>query len=199
MSGSRVVEDRTRQRRASEDSAPQKRETGTRVEFEQFLDRELEGLARYARILTGDRERAHDVLADSVLKAQQAWPRIARTDHPAAYVRRIITNTLVSQQRSWFSRSVSTTRTGTLPDRPVTPGTGRVDDRDELDGLLQALPERQRTAVVLRYYLDLDDDGIAAEMRCSVSAVRSYISRGLAALRTTPSPADDQEDRHGRG
>lgn len=174
-------------------------ETGRGVDFEQFLDRELEGLTRYARLLCGDRDRAHDVLTDALVKAQAAWPRITLTDRPIAYVRRIVTNTLTSERRSWFARTITLTRSGELPDTPAPAAGARVEDRDALDRLLQTLPDRQRTAVVLRYYLDLGDDEIAAEMRCSVSAVRSYISRGLAALRVERTPLTDQEDRRGRG
>lgn len=168
------------------------------VDFERFLDLELDGLARYARTLSGDRHRAHDLLAESMIKAQRAWPRICRTDHPVAYVRRIITNTLMSERRSWFARTVFVTRSGALPDRAVPGSAGRIDDRDELDRMLQTLPPRQRAAIVLRYYLDLDDNRIADELECSVSAVRSYISRGLAALRIDRATGANLEDGDGR-
>ena len=58
-----------------------------------------------------------------------------------------------------------------------------VDLRDELRGALERLTRRQRAAIVLRYYLDLSDTQAAAELDCSVTTVRSHISRGLAALR----------------
>lgn len=167
------------------------------MDFEHFLDRELDGLARYARTLSGDRERAHDLLAESMLKVQRAWPRISRTDSPAAYVRRIITNTLISDRRSWFARTVFLTTSGGLPERPTSGEAARVEDRDELDRMLQSLPPTQRAAIVLRYYLDLDDSQIAAEMHCSVPSVRSYISRGLAVLRISHSDQPRQENPHG--
>ena len=165
------------------------------MQFEHFLDSELAGLAKYARAVSGDRDQAHDLLAESLIKAQKAWPKISAADSQVAYVRRIITNTLISQRRSWVARHVFTTRSGDLPDRPLVGSTSSVETRDELDQLLRTLPPRQRAAVVLRYYLDLDDESIAAELQCSVSSARSYISRGLTALRITT--RNRQDERHG--
>jgi DNA-directed RNA polymerase specialized sigma24 family protein len=50
---------------------------------------------------------------------------------------------------------------------------------------LRALPNRQREALVLRYYLDLSEADIAETMGCSRGAVKSHCSRGMAALRET--------------
>jgi RNA polymerase sigma factor (sigma-70 family) len=49
--------------------------------------------------------------------------------------------------------------------------------------LLRTLPDRQRAALVLRYYHDLPDAEIGAALHCRAGTVRSLISRGLAALR----------------
>jgi RNA polymerase sigma factor (sigma-70 family) len=62
---------------------------------------------------------------------------------------------------------------------------GRIADRDEIWTLLRQLPERQRAALVLRYFHDLPDEDIASTLDCRVGTVRSLISRGLAALRAT--------------
>jgi RNA polymerase sigma factor (sigma-70 family) len=56
-------------------------------------------------------------------------------------------------------------------------------DRDALLRALAGLPQRQRTALVLRYFDDLDAAEIAAILGCSAGTVRSHLSRGLASLR----------------
>ena len=56
-------------------------------------------------------------------------------------------------------------------------------ERSEVIAALRALPERQREALVLRYYADLSEADIAAAMRISRGAVKSHTSRGIAALR----------------
>jgi RNA polymerase sigma factor (sigma-70 family) len=59
-----------------------------------------------------------------------------------------------------------------------------VADRRLLWQLLLTLPERQRAALVLRYFHDLPDAEIARALGCREVTVRSLISRGLATLRT---------------
>jgi RNA polymerase sigma-70 factor (sigma-E family) len=151
--------------------------------FEEFLDGELDSLRRYARLLTGSRDSAHDVLADALIKAHLRWPKIGRMQFPAAYVRSMVTNGYISERRSWRSRFIAATRSGELPEIAVAQASRSVEDRDQLEQLLMGLPQQQRAAIVLRYYFDLTDAAIASELQCSPGAVRSYISRGLSAIR----------------
>jgi len=51
--------------------------------------------------------------------------------------------------------------------------------------VLAALPPRQRTALVLRHFLDIPEAEGAAAMKCSVGIVKSTASRGLARLEQT--------------
>ena len=62
------------------------------------------------------------------------------------------------------------------------------DSPGELWDVLDRLTQRQRTALVLRYYLDLPEEEIAAVLRCRPSTVRSLVLRGLARLREELSP-----------
>jgi DNA-directed RNA polymerase specialized sigma24 family protein len=73
----------------------------------------------------------------------------------------------------------------------AAPGGAAVDPGAELtDSALwlavRALPDRQRTAVALRYLADLDHAVIAAQMGTTPSATRRLVSDALAALRTDP-------------
>ena len=66
--------------------------------------------------------------------------------------------------------------TSTLPD---------VSEREALRQALLALPIRQRTALVLRFYEDLSEAETAEVMRCRPGTVKSLVSRGKEALRST--------------
>lgn len=167
--------------------------------FDEFAAAELPALARYARVLTGDRQRAHDVLADALVSAQLRWKRIGAMEHPAAYVRRIVTTTFLGERRRWSARHVALTATGEAPDTAGSDPTTAVDDREQLAELLSALPAQQRAAVVLRYYLGLPDQQIADELGCAPVTVRSYISRGLAAMRISGGRLGVAEQRTGSG
>jgi RNA polymerase sigma factor (sigma-70 family) len=58
-------------------------------------------------------------------------------------------------------------------------------ERHAVVAALRGLPDRQREAIVLRYYADLSEAEIAAAMGISRGAVKSHTSRGMSALRTT--------------
>lgn len=155
--------------------------------FDEFLDAELDGLRRYAQVLTGDRQQAHDTLAEALIKVQSQWRRIEVLDRPLLYVRRVVTNQFLQERRSWSARMFRSMNPESLP-QPAAVGESevrRVDDRSELHTLLASLPGQQRAAIVLRHYLDLSDQDIAQILSCSAGAVRTYISRGFASLRLT--------------
>ncbi len=166
--------------------------------FDEFLNSELTGLRAYATVLAGDPHRAQDVLADSLLRAHVHWSRIGSMEFPAAYVRRIVTSQFLSESRRWSVRHIRPTRTGDLPDLAVPDPASVVDDRAHLARLLATLPDRQRAAVVLRYYLDLSSDEIAAELGITAGAVRTAISRGLATLRITATDDESSGDAASR-
>ena len=50
--------------------------------------------------------------------------------------------------------------------------------RPEVLAALEALSDRQRTAVVLRHWLGMTEGEIAEAMSCSVGMVRTHINRG---------------------
>ncbi len=56
--------------------------------------------------------------------------------------------------------------------------------RDEMWRALQLLPQRQRAAIVLRFYEDLSEAATAEVLHCPVGTVKSLVSRGLARLRS---------------
>ena len=57
---------------------------------------------------------------------------------------------------------------------------------DAVRAALAALPPRQRTAVVLRYFLDLDVYDTARRMECGEGTVKKLTQRALLALRRDP-------------
>jgi RNA polymerase sigma factor (sigma-70 family) len=49
--------------------------------------------------------------------------------------------------------------------------------------LLTHLSQRQRAAIVMRFFHDMDDEEIAVSIGCRRVTVRSLISRGLVSMR----------------
>jgi RNA polymerase sigma factor (sigma-70 family) len=82
-----------------------------------------------------------------------------------------------------------------LPEQAVEMVTSA--DGDVMWRSLALLPERQRTVLVLRYYVDLADREIARLIGASEGTVRSLAARAFAALRADPavSPSSVEDQR----
>ena len=74
--------------------------------------------------------------------------------------------------------------------------TAEVDERLAIWAELGELSERQRAAIVLRFFHDLPDDEVAQVLDCRVGTVRSLISRSLNALRSKGSSPTTGPVRH---
>lgn len=74
--------------------------------FDAFAAAELDGLLRYATVLTGDRELARDLVQDVLHKVYRRWPLVAAADHPRAYVRTMVTRAFLSWRRRWSTSHV---------------------------------------------------------------------------------------------
>ncbi|GGV11877.1 RNA polymerase sigma-E factor [Kitasatospora herbaricolor] len=154
------------------------------AEFSAFVVTKGRQLLRLAELLTGDPHRAADIVQSALERAYPHWRRI-NADDPTAYVRRIVVN----QHRDWWRRL----RNRELPAdlswvEPADPTdmTERHAQRALVLGALAQLTARERTVVVLRYYGDLSEARIAAELGIAVGTVKSTLHRALAKLRALP-------------
>ena len=152
------------------------------MDFDDYVAARGAALLRFAYVLTQDSHAAEDAVQSALAEAFRHWRRISRTDHPDAYVRRMITNTyLGSRRRRWSKEQPS----GLSPDDGafLSDHGESVAGQDEARRALGALAPRARAILVLRYYADLDDSDISKILNISQSTVRATASRALAALR----------------
>jgi RNA polymerase sigma-70 factor (sigma-E family) len=141
------------------------------------------GLLRLAQALTGNRADAEDVVQEALSRVVPRWDRISRLDDPDAYVRRMVVNAHTSWWRR-FRRRESPVAEPVRADDAAGPDDRQApEDRQRIWLACRSLPEAQRTAVVLRYYEQLEYAEIAALTGVREGSVRSRVSRGLAALR----------------
>jgi RNA polymerase sigma factor (sigma-70 family) len=154
------------------------------------------GLCRTARLLVDDTPRAEELVQDAftrTLEGKHVQPEAA-----LAYVRRAVVNACHSELRrrrverriGIGDRRKSLDAAAPLVDsrHPVQD----IGDRDAVSRLIGTLPARQREAVVLRYYADLDEASIAAAMRCSVGTVKSQLARARRQLTALLSIDEEQ-------
>ncbi|HVV09353.1 SigE family RNA polymerase sigma factor [Amycolatopsis sp.] len=154
------------------------------MHFDEFAREQLPGLVRFAAVLTGDRELAQDIVQDALVRAHLRWARVAGTERPDLYLRRMVVNGYLSWRRRWYQRTVQAVADiGRFGEQHTPDPAKRLADSDQLAGLLTRLSRPQQAAIVLRFYEDRADEEIAEVLGCAVGTVRSHISRGLAVLR----------------
>lgn len=128
-------------------------------------------MTRVAFLLTGSNEVAEDIVQDVFVRL---GARLTTLEHPASYLRAAVVNGC----RSYIRRARLTRRLPVPSDTATMP----VEVIEFRDALL-ALSQRQRTAVVLRYFCASTDEEVAGVLGCRPATVRSLVARGLAALR----------------
>jgi len=136
---------------------------------------------RLAYLLCGNRERAEDAVAEAFVRV---YRQMQRNDiaNPKAYVRRAVVNEINSRfRRLALERREAAKRSG--DDRGSRSTDESIADADQMFAALRQLSDRQRTAIVLRFYEDLPEKAIAEAMGVSVGTVKSTLSRGMDRLR----------------
>lgn len=154
------------------------------ADFTEYVQIRTAWLRRVAVLLCRDWDRADDLVQSVFLRLYLNWDKARRADDFDAYVRAILVNLYLSEQRTPWWRTVALRREH-LDETTADPAAPSVDRAGPLDVLavLGTVPARQRAAIVLRYYCDLSIEETAALLACSPGTVKSQTSRGLAALR----------------
>ena len=152
------------------------------ADFVVFVAASSRRLLRTAFLITGDMDRAEDLLQTALERSYLRWARIGRSELPEAYVRRVIVNAAVDTWRA--SRRLRTVQLdeSQLPAMPDA-ALERVPGRDALLACVRELPARQRAVLVLRYFDDLTEAETARVLGCSVWTVKSQHARAMARLR----------------
>ncbi len=144
----------------------------------------LDRAYHYAALMLGDREAAEDATHDAALTA---WRRFGELRDPArfeAWFGRILVNMCRDRRRSQRRMVPGLDADVALRDRP-TPGPDFADDlgrRDALASAIRGLSHDQREVVVLRFYLDLTVEQIAARTGARAGTVKSRLHYALQAL-----------------
>lgn len=82
-----------------------------------------------------------------------------------------------------------------LTSLPTPAAPDPTDDYEDVRTAVARLPEKQRRAVVMRYFLDLSTADTAAAMQCSEEAVRALTARAASRLRRELEPMEPKGAR----
>ena len=150
-----------------------------------LVARKLPRLLALAQRMLGDRTEAEDVAQDAFLRVWRqapSWrPGGARFD---TWLHRVTLNLCYDRLRR--RRETPSAEPPEQPDPGPAPDRGLLaaDVGARVNAALQALPDRQREAVVLCHYQELGNIEAAAVMGVSVEALESLLGRGRRALRS---------------
>jgi RNA polymerase sigma-70 factor (sigma-E family) len=152
-----------------------------------MYDSEYRSLVRMSAMLLGDVGSAEEVVQDSFIAVHAAWRGLRDLDKGVHYLRRAVMNRSRSVLR--HRAVVDKHMPAPEPDMPSAEQTAIARlQRSAVVTALRSLPARQREALVLRFYLDLSEEQVAAAMQISQGAVKSHTARGKAALRSLLEP-----------
>ncbi len=159
------------------------------VAFEAMYAAAWPRLCRYAWVLVRHHEDAEDVAAETVRRAYGAWlAGRGPVGDPLPWLfliaRRIVLDRNKRRVLPWLSLS-------TAGDPPASNDSlGGAEAAAWFDHLRDCMSRRQHEAVVLRFLFDFSDVQIGRIMGLSPAAVRTHVSRGVAALRKRPEVLD---------
>jgi len=136
---------------------------------------------RLAYLLTGNRDVAEDLVQDAFVRLAGRLVHLRDPGAFDAYLRKTVVNLANSYfRRRRVERNYEQRARGMVA--AVPPGQP-TEERAALAAALRALPQRQRAALVLRFYEDLSEAQTADVIGCRPGTVKSLVSRGLETLR----------------
>jgi len=153
---------------------------GYETAFEEIVRRYGRQLGRYAAAIVGG--RSEDVTQDAFSKALLALRRDDGEIELRPWLYRIVRNTALNDLRDRPAAAAELAGAIAAGSNPAEAVEQR-EELTELMGRLQALPEAQRAAIVMRELEGLSHEEIAAALGMSGGAARQAIYRARQALR----------------
>ena len=149
-------------------------------ELEEFVQQHYSRLVGFLELRTGDRDLAEDLAQDSVLKLMQNWDHVRSLSSGWGWLVTVAINTQISwwrrlrtkqRNRGFIAQQTRLTQTSEYPVEALS--------------LLDQLPEKQRAAVILRYYAGLSVAETAQALGCAEGTVKSATAQARSFLRKT--------------
>ena len=155
-------------------------------DFERWYVGEHARLFGSLLVLSGDREIAAEATDEALSRALQHWDRVGLMDSPGGWTYQVAVNVV---RRLTRRRALERRLLRRLGPRAAEPAPG-----GEVWDLVRSLPERQRTAVVLRYVADLAEADIATAMGVTRGTVASTLADARRTLSGVLTEADVAEE-----
>ncbi|MCE4226463.1 sigma-70 family RNA polymerase sigma factor [Methylobacterium sp. C25] len=153
-------------------------------EIATLIEPQIPGLRRYAVALLRDREAADDLVQDTLERALAAWPQRRRDGDLRAWLFTIQRNLFLAglRRRGRAAPQAGPDVLDIVPDRSSDPAAG-LGLRDLFAGL-DALPEDQRSVLLLVAVEDMSYADAAAVLDIPLGTVMSRLSRARERMRS---------------
>jgi RNA polymerase sigma factor (sigma-70 family) len=147
----------------------------SRAPFQRFLDEHRAPVLGFLRAMVGPID-ADDCFQETFMAALRNYDS-HDGDNPRAWVMTIARNKAIDHHRARARRAIP------KADVPEVAAPAPAERDPELWAAVAELPEKQRTAVALRFAADLRYREVAAAMDSSEEAARRNVHEGLRKLR----------------
>lgn len=175
------------------DHAPAAEPTSPRLPENASTERGL--LVRLAYRLLWNLDDAEDAVQNALLLASRRRDQLADRNRFGSWLRSIVIRQCQDIRRAGLrrKRNLDAARKENAPHREAPLfDAERSELRDSIRSLIGTLPERQRTALVLRHLEEMSYGAIAAVMGISESTARVHVRNAREALRVAMLERDPQ-------
>jgi RNA polymerase sigma factor (sigma-70 family) len=155
--------------------------------FDHLVDQHWRDVARLAHAIAGPVD-GDDAAQQAWAQALAAYPRLTSTSHLRGWLMTITSRCALDVHRGRTRRAVPVAEvadlTAVVQPRTIGDHAPAVESADtELWQAVRALPPRQRSAIALRYVVDLDHAAVAEALGTTPAATRRLVSDALTTLR----------------
>ncbi len=168
--------------------------TGDHAAFQDLVERHQNMIIGTVAKMLGNASDAQDIAQQVFIRLWKAAPRYQRKAKFTTFLFTITRNLVFNE-----SKKRSRRKTHSLEEREeehfsqIAADASRTPDAETLqtelqaavDEAINALPEKQRMAIILRRYENMPYEEIADVLNTSVSAIKSHIFRARTELRVT--------------
>ena len=142
----------------------------------------------------GDADVAEELAQDTLARVWDRWPQVRAMRSPDAWTYRVGVNLANSHYRRRAAEHRAMARRDRVVDERAA---ADLADAIVVRKAVAALPKRQKTALVLRYYADLPIEEVASLMSCAPGTVKALTHQAIANLRGAIGSAEFSEVPHG--
>lgn len=163
----------------------------------ELVESYYDSLFRYAARLSGSASDAEDLTQQAFLTAQRKLDQLREPEHARAWLFTIVRNTFLKQIRR---SSVASQLPLDAVSEPISAETDSPVDSEDLQLILNELPEEFRVPLVLFYFREFSYREIAAQLDVPIGTVMSRLSRAREHVRRrlqVPEEAGSTDERNG--